>query len=406
MKQHLSRILSASPHFWLSMLIVIVVSAALTAQITDRRNFASSELHQDVVERWGAPIRQAAPTVRYVASGTVFNELSALPLSSQHVALDATMNYRKRGLVYFSGFDFGFTGDYVAENQQGRDIDAVFVFPVSLDKNQVLLSDLVFTVNGKRASVDLRDGDKLVWTGRLAPGERAQFHVAFRGRGLDSFVYVPDPGMPVRDFKLDARIHGGDNYDYPEGVVPAMSSTIAEDSVDLGWSYGSLESGVPVGVILPSEQAYDGLIGTLVQRCWAPFILLFFGLSLLCLKAQKPLRFYEAYLIAAGYSLFFILTAYLAAFMHFYLALPLSLLVVGAVLTLYVRSLLGAWVTRYFLGMLAAFVLVPTLAVVLQGYTGLIYTLELLGLVATLMILTTRASVRAQIDTALQPTVS
>ncbi|HND10766.1 MAG TPA: hypothetical protein PLY80_10035, partial [Pseudomonadota bacterium] len=85
-------------HFASSLLIVMVVSTAISTQMTDRRNFASSELYRDVMDRWGAPIVQPGPSVRYVPSGAVFNSLTALPLQSQEVTVDAAMNYRKRGL--------------------------------------------------------------------------------------------------------------------------------------------------------------------------------------------------------------------------------------------------------------------------------------------------------------------
>ena len=174
-------------HFFGSLLIVAIVSIAISTQMTHRGTFANSELHRDVMDRWGAPIVQPGPSVRYVPSGTVFSSLSALPLLSQEVVVDADMNYRKRGLVYFSGFDFTFRGDYAAENDQGRDIDIAFVFPINLEKNKVLLSNLVFTVNGQPSKIDLEGGgDKLLWTGRLAPGQRVAFRVAFHGRGLDS----------------------------------------------------------------------------------------------------------------------------------------------------------------------------------------------------------------------------
>jgi len=61
--------------------IVVVVAMVISLQIGDRKSFADSELHQDVVARWGAPIAQPAPTVRFVPSGTVFTNLEPLPLS-------------------------------------------------------------------------------------------------------------------------------------------------------------------------------------------------------------------------------------------------------------------------------------------------------------------------------------
>ena len=107
-----------------------------------------SELRQDVMERWGAPITQPAPSVRYVESGSVFNTLQALPLDRQAITLDADMNYRKRGLVYFSGFEFRFRGLYGISNPEPHAIDVVFVFHVHAEKNRILLSDRTFLING------------------------------------------------------------------------------------------------------------------------------------------------------------------------------------------------------------------------------------------------------------------
>src|SRR5262249_41031924 len=158
-------------------------------------------------------------SLRYVPSGAVFNSLTPLSLSRQDVAVDAAMNYRKRGLVYFSGFDFAFRGDYRAVNTEGRDIDVVFVFPIDLEKNKTLLSELEFVVSGVPARADLAEADKLVWTGRVKSGERVDFHVGFRGRGLDSFTYVLDPNAPVHEFHLAYHISGGGHFDYEDGVV-------------------------------------------------------------------------------------------------------------------------------------------------------------------------------------------
>lgn len=391
-------------HFASSLLIVMVVSTAISTQMTDRRNFASSELYRDVMDRWGAPIVQPGPSVRYVPSGAVFNSLAALPLQSQEVTVDAAMNYRKRGLVYFSGFDFSFRGDYAAENDQGRDIDIAFVFPINMEKNKVLLSNLLFSVDGQPTKAELESGsDRLLWTGRLKAGAKVTFRVEFRGRGLDAFTYSLDPAAPVRNFRLGMHIRGGDNFDYADGVVPATDSRSKGDEVWLSWNYQSLQSGIPVGVILPSEKSYDHLIATMVRRGWAPFLLFFFGLTALCLYFAHPLKIYESYLIAASYALFFVLLAYFAAFMSFYPAWGLSLLVAGGLLLFYLGRVLPAGARRYVLGLIVSSLCVPTAAVFMQGYTGLVYTLEILALIATMMVLTTRPAVRELIERLLTP---
>jgi hypothetical protein len=378
-------------HFWGSLAIVLLVSGVLVARIHDRRGFADGELHRDVMERWGAPIQQPMPSVRYVPTGTVFNALEPLPLTRQAVAIDATMNYRRRGLVYFSGFDFRFTGDYATENPFDRDVDVAFVFPISLEKNKVLLSELAFSVNGAAAPVELgKGGDKLLWTGRLKPGERLGFKVAFKGRGLDAFTYAMDPGAPARNVGLTIDIHGGENFDYADGVVPATEVERTGDVTRLRWRFGSLESGIPIGVVLPSEKSFDAIIATFTARSWAGFLLLFAGLVALCLHHGRPPRIFESYLFAAAYALFFVLVAYFAAYLSFYAAWALALAITAGLLCGYATLLLprGAW--KAVAGLVASCLALPTLAVILQGYTGLIYTLEALGLVAALMVASAR----------------
>jgi hypothetical protein len=383
-------------HFWGSLGIVLFVAFVVSAQVTDRTGFANADLHRDVMERWGAPIQQAAPSIRYVSSGSLFQKLAKLPLEAQQIEVQARMNYRKRGLVYFSGFDFEFRGSYRVENPEPHDVDLVFVFPVQLARNKVLLSELAFRVDGELVGAPLAEGDdKLVWTGRLARGEGRSFEIRFKGRGLDSFSYVPDPALPVRNLELVVAIEGGSNYDYAEGVVPAAEAESEDGSVRLAWRYASLESGVPMGVILPSEESFDRIIATIVRRAWAPFVLLFGALVALSLHARRPLLFYESYLVAAGYGLFLVLLAYLAAYLHFYVAYALSCAAIGLLLLRYLAGILGGEWRSALAALLVAFLLVPTLAVVLEGYTGLVYTLEILTGLGVLMALSVRPELRA-----------
>jgi hypothetical protein len=398
MRDRVTRLLAlpARFHFWGSLGIVLFVAWVISAQVTDRTRFADADVHQDVMDRWGAPIQQPAPSVRYVSSGSLFQTLGKLPLDAQQVAVEARMNYRKRGLVYFSGFDFDFRGTYRVANPEPHDVDLVFVFPVQAARSQVLLSDLTFRVDDELVPIELAEGDdKLVWTGRLARGEQRSFEIRFKGRGLDAFTYVPDPALPVRGFELSIAITGGSNYDYGAGVVPAARTERGDGGVELGWSYASLEAGVPMGVILPSEQSFDAVIATIVRRAWAPFVLLFAALAALSLHVGRRLLFYESYLVAAGYGLFLVLLAYLAAYLHFYLAYALACAVVCALLALYLERILGRRRRPALLTLLLGFLVVPSLAVVLEGYTGLIYTLEILTGLGALMALSIQPELRA-----------
>jgi hypothetical protein len=386
-------------HFLGGGVIMLTVLIVMSIQVGSRTDFANTELHQDVMDRWGTPISQPAPSVRYVETGAVFTDLDKLPLASQHVDVQTVMNYRKRGLAYFSGFDFGFEGNYTVTNTEEHTIDIVFVFPIKLQKNRVLLSDFMFTVNGEETKVSMSENtDKLVWTGRMKKGETAAFSVAYKGRGLDAFTYQLDPSTPVHDFSMRCTVDGGTNYDYPEGVIPASEvKPESNDKIILTWDYSSLESGVPVGLILPSEKSFAKIIATMTRRSIPVFLLFFFAVTLLAHYFRRPLRIYEAYLIAACYAFFYVLAAYLAAFINFYAAYIISLSIIISALCMYLHNRIGKKAAKITFGLLVSLLFIPTGAVLLEGYTGLIYTLEIMAGLGMLMWLTTKEPVREMI---------
>lgn len=178
---------------------------------------------------------------------------------------------------------------------------------------------------------------------------------------------------------------------------------ISDDSVSLVRNYNSLESGVPMGVILPSEKSYDFIITTMIDRTIVPFVFFFCGLIVLWKKTSKIPTFYEVYLIAAAYGFFFVQIAYYSAFMHFYIAYAISFLITLSLLLFYTRKTISPDISMSIAGLIVAFLLVPTIAVILQGYTGLIYCLEVLTGLAVLMFFTARKNVRSELDRLLSP---
>jgi hypothetical protein len=104
-----------------------------------------------------------------------------------------------------------------------------------------------------------------------------------------------------------ADIEGGDNFAYPPAVVPAHVIERDSDRIRLSWHFDSLESGVPVGLLLPSETSFDAVIMTMSRRAWAPFIVLFAIAVMLARHGERRMACYDAYLLASIYSFFFIL---------------------------------------------------------------------------------------------------
>jgi len=188
---------------------------------------------------------------------------------------------------------------------------------------------------------------------------------------------------------------GGENFDYPAGVLSASNVTQTREGVALDWAFPSLESGVNLGVVLPSEKTFDSIIGTMARRAWVPFLAFAALLLLLSARHERPLLFYESWLLAAAFGFTFVLLAYLAAFLNFYLAYAIALLGLGAAIVLYLQRLMPSERSETLWCIWVATMVVPTAAVILERYTGLIYTLEILAALFGGMALSIRADVRA-----------
>lgn len=267
------------------------------------------------------------------------------------------------------------------------------------------MKDFHFFVNEQQERIDRADNsDKLVWTGRLQEGESLSFTIAYSGRGLDQFVYHLDPSLPVYNFEMTSHVTGGHNYDYPEGVVPATAIAFdGNEGITLSWNYQSLESGVPIGLILPSEESFSTIISTMTKRSLATFLLFLVGIHVLAIYYKRPLKFYESYLIFACFAFFYVLLPYFTAFMNFYVAYLLSFVIIASLLYLFVWRTIHSGAGPGTISLLIAFLLVPTSAVIFQGYTGLIYTIEILNGLATAMWLVTKPQTHKLIEHLLFP---
>jgi hypothetical protein len=176
---------------------------------------------------------------------------------------------------------------------------------------------------------------------------------------------------------------------------------IENDRTRLLWSFPSVKAGFATGVILPSERSFDAILHRMIRRAWAPFLL--FMCALIGLATHRHLRLgrAETYLIAAMHSFFYVLLPYLAAYVHFYAALAIALLAVGALLIRFACALLGRACALPLLGLWLAFVALPALAVVLEPHTGLLYALEILAGLALLGVLVPRPEFRRVLATVL-----
>src|SRR5260370_32213448 len=180
-----------------------VAWAILGSTIFYRTYNAESGLSGRVASTWGAPQGQASPaiarewkeekTVEVEEKGKKTTRTESY-LRSDPVKIDASrvaatlhIDYRQKGLLWFSTYKVDFDGAYTFQNPTLREEDFLIQLPFPAqqavyDNVQLLLADkpLPVTFSGSQA----------VARTRLAAGAKSVLHAAYRSQGLDSWRYT------------------------------------------------------------------------------------------------------------------------------------------------------------------------------------------------------------------------
>src|SRR4030081_2223475 len=179
-----------------------VAWAILGSTIFYRTYSAESGLSGRVASTWGAPQGQAPPAIarEWQEEKTVEVEekgkrttrtekqtrSEAVKIDASRVAAALHIDYRQKGLLWFSTYKVDFDGAYTFQNPTSREEEFVIQLPFPAqqavyDNVQLLLDDkpLALTFSGSQA----------VARTRMAPGARSVLKTAYHSQGLDSWKY-------------------------------------------------------------------------------------------------------------------------------------------------------------------------------------------------------------------------
>src|SRR5216683_1968446 len=179
-----------------------VAWAILGSTIFYRTYNAESGLSGRVASTWGAPQGQASPaiarewkeekTVEVEEKGKKTTRTESY-LRSEPVKIDASrvkaclhIDYRQKGLLWFSTYTVDFDGAYTFQNPTPREEEFVMQLPFPAqqavyDNVQLLLDDKPLTVTFS--------GSQAVARTKIAPGAMGVLYAAYRSQGLDSWRY-------------------------------------------------------------------------------------------------------------------------------------------------------------------------------------------------------------------------
>ena len=126
------------------------------------------------------------PSVRYKRFGSDVSSLSKAEIHASDISVIIKVDYRKKGLVYYTGYNAEFAGKYTIQNPENENIYLSFIFPYPTNQGEGVLQNVKLLVNGEEDIEDTEYQPNLtLWTGVLGPTESLEITVQYDGRGLN-----------------------------------------------------------------------------------------------------------------------------------------------------------------------------------------------------------------------------
>ena len=230
--------------------------AILGCTILYRTNSSDDRLRQRVQSVWGVPQVEEAPALEYSLPVEVEEttevqgrkqivkrtklEWHALPPSASDIGADLGLEYRQKGLLWYSTYTVAFQGDYQLLNSTGEPREMRVVLP--LPATQAVYDDLRFAVDGNTVEPEI-DTQRAYFRMHLAPGQMVRFRVSYRSQDVESWRYSFGHNVKaVQNFHL-AMTTNFKEIDFPENTLAPGVKRETGNGWRLDWNYRNLLSG-------------------------------------------------------------------------------------------------------------------------------------------------------------------
>jgi hypothetical protein len=355
-----------------------------------RTSDTSSALGPRVQELWGPALTQTAPTAS-MNSADKSIKTQSVPLDASDLKADLHLDFRQKGLLWYSTYAVDFDGKYRFVNPVDQPITLTvqYKFPAA----NTLYDNFKFDINGAQV---LPDGDLsrgLTSTVSLNARETANIHVTYRSRGVDSWLYRFGDGITnVKNFKMTVNTDFRD-FDFPPQTVSSSEKTPTAQGWTLQWNFDSLVAGFQIGVAMPKRTQPGPLASQM--SFFAPISLLFFYTVLVIIGAVRVQNLHPMhyFFLGAAFFAFHLLFAYLADHLAIELAFVISAIVSLLLVVTYVGRVANWKFALRVVGVAQfLFLILFSYAFFYEGYTGLVITIGAIIMLAVMMQVTAKVN--------------
>ena len=357
----------------------------------------AQELKTRVASSWGTPQEQTPPTAGYeivshrqvpgtkdgvpVVRDVVDRTWSTLPIQKSRVNAALWLDYRRKGLLWYSTYQVDFSGAYNFTNPSHQPQQVTF--KLKLPAEQAVYDNLSLAVNDIPLAI-ANEKSEAVATVALPPHQTAELKVGYHSQGLDNWNYSFGDGVTqVKDFQLHV-ITNFPSFDLPENTLSPTEERKGPTGWELAWNYKSLVSGYRVGIALPQKLQPGPLAGRISY--FAPVSLLFFFFVLFVMTTVRGIELHPMnyFFLACAFFSFHLLMAYLVDHISIHIAFVVCSAISIFLLVSYLRLVAGMRRAALEAGLAQfVFLVLFSYAFFFEGFTGLAITI---GAILTLFI--------------------
>jgi inner membrane protein involved in colicin E2 resistance len=361
----------------------------LASTVLLRSNSSDARMKTAVNRLWGTAQKQEAPTVYYPLlekvetvkmegdkKTTILSKKTScieVPLQSSRVHADLHLQYRRKGLLWYSTYKVSFHSLYSVANESGiaRDFIFSFRFPAA----DAVYDDFRFRVGGAAMNnLNLSTGT-VCHRIHLEPGQAETFEVAYQSQGMDEWGYDFGKSVnQVRDFALTLKTDFPD-IDFPADSISPTRIQTGEKGCELEWKYRNLLTGVKIGMKLPHKLNPGPWVSEVTYSAPVSLFLFFFLLFLFTTLKEIKVHPMNYFFIGAGFFSFHLLLAYLIDHVSIHAAFLLSSAVSITLVVSYMRLVVAPRFAYLEIALAQLVYLVLfSYTFFFQGFTGLAIT--------------------------------
>jgi len=364
-----------------------------------RTDSAGTLLSGRVASAWGSAQEQHPPTVSYlrpeqklieveedgkkVKKNETVQVATFVPLDASQLRADFHIDYRQKGLLWFSAYRVGFSGAYKMRNPTEREQNFAITLP--LPARQAVYDNVEISLDGQKLPLEFA-GSSVTAHGSVAAGATGAVGTAYRSQGLDNWSYRFSEDNQVgraKDFHLLVTTDFS-GFDFPENSLSPTEKSGNGKGWELKWDYQNLVSGFNIALKMPQKLQPGPLAGRISY--FAPVSLFFFFFLVFILSTLRGIDLHPMnyFFLACAFFAFHLLLAYLCD----HISIHAAFLVSSAVSVLLVVSYLRLVVHTRFAVVDAGlsqliYLVLFSYAFFFEGYTGLAVTI---GAILTLFV--------------------